>query len=86
MPLLDASDKIRRIQQTALFEGYAIGKQTTQPGVNVSTCDTFYSQSTIRKYNDYTYKNQIQDGLVYFSTCQGNFKTHTASYTGQGIN
>jgi hypothetical protein len=86
MPLLDASDKIRRIQQTALFEGYAIGKQTSQPGVNVSTCTTFYSQSTIRKYNDYTYKNQIQEGLIYFSTCQGNFNSHTGSYTGQGIN
>ena len=85
MPL-DASDKIRRIQQTALFQGYAIGKQTSQPGVNVSTCDTFYSQSTIRKYDDFTYKYQIKEGLPYFSTCQGNFKTHTASYTGQGIN
>ena len=85
MPL-DASDKIRRVQEIALFQGYAIGKQTTQPGVNVSTCDTFYSQSTIRKYDDYTYKYQIKEGLPYFSTCQGNFNSHTASYTGQGIN
>jgi hypothetical protein len=86
MPLLDASDKIRRIQQIALFQGYAIGKQTTQPGVNVSTCDTFYSQSTIRKYNDFTYKYQIQEGLPQFSTCQGNFKYDSGSYTGRGIN
>ena len=85
MPL-DASDKIRRIQEIAIFQGYAIAKQTSQPGVNVSTCNTFYSQSTIRKYDDFTYKYQIQEGLPYFSTCQGNFKTHTTSYTGQGIN
>ncbi len=68
MPL-DASDRIRKIQEIALFQGYAIAKQTTQPGVNVSTCATF-ATSTINQFQTFEYKTQIVGGRVYFSTCQ----------------
>ncbi len=69
MPL-DASDRIRRIQEIAIFQGYAIGKQTTQPGVNVSSCTGFYT-SSINKFASYELNYQTQQGRVYFSTCQG---------------
>ena len=69
MPL-DASDRIRRIQEIALFKGYAIAKQTTQPGVNVSTCASFHNTSNINNFPSYNYKYSIQEGLGYFSTCQ----------------
>jgi len=82
MPL-DASDKIRRIQEIALFQGYAIANKTIQPTANVSTCTGFYNQSTLHKFVDYNYKYSIQEGLPLFSTCQANFKNHTPSYTGQ---
>ena len=70
MPL-DASDKIRKVQEIAIVQGYAIAKQTSQPGVNVSTCSGFYSNTTIHKFADYAYRQQVEDGLQYFSTCQG---------------
>ena len=70
MPL-DASDKIRKVQEIAIFQGYAIEKQTSQPGVNVSTCAGFYGNTTIRKFGDYTYRQQVEDGLQFFSTCKG---------------
>jgi hypothetical protein len=69
MPL-DASDRIRRIQQTTLFQGYAIQKQTTQPGVNVSSCIGFQT-STLHQFKTYDYGYKIEEGRVYFSTCQG---------------
>ena len=69
MPL-DASDRTRRVQQTTIFQGFAIQHQTTQPGVNVSTCATFYT-STLFKYPSFEYGNQVEEGRVYFSTCQG---------------
>ena len=69
MPL-DASDRIRRIQEIAIFQGYAIGKQVTQPGVNVSTCTGYYT-STTHKFQTYELNYQTQEGRVYFSTCQG---------------
>jgi hypothetical protein len=71
MPL-DASDKIRKIQEIKVTQGYAIGKQTTQPGVNVSTCAGFYAYSTIRNFTEYSLRQKTEDGLQYFSTCQGN--------------
>ena len=67
MPL-DASDRIRKIQEIALFTGYVLQKQVSQPGVNVSTCSAFYNTSNIHKYTDYAYKNSIEDGINYFST------------------
>jgi len=70
MPL-DASDRIRRIQEITIFQGYAKAKQTTQPGVNVSTCTGFYGISTINNFPSYEYKYSVQEGLGYFSTCQG---------------
>ena len=70
MPL-DASDRTRKIQEIALFQGYAIKQQTLQPGVNVSTCTAFYSTITKHVYTDYAYKASIEEGLTYFSTCRG---------------
>jgi hypothetical protein len=68
MPL-DASDRIRKIQEIAVFQGYTVEKQSSQPGVNVSSCTGFY-KSTIHKYTDYAAKYQVTDGLQYFSTCK----------------
>jgi len=70
MPL-DASDRIRRIQEIKVFQGFAIDKQTTQPGVNVSSCAGFYSTNTLHKFGDYSYRQQVTEGRVYFSTCRG---------------
>ena len=66
MPL-DASDRIRKIQELALFSGYV----ATNPRVNVSTCSTFYKSTTSRTFNTYEYKTQIEGGRIYFSTCVG---------------
>ena len=71
MPL-DASDRIRKIQEIAIFKGYAIMKQTSQPGVNVSTCTGFHSASTINNFKSYYTMYNVEEGLKYFSTCQGN--------------
>ena len=70
MPL-DASDRIRKIQDIAIFKGYVIMKQTTQPGVNVSTCAGFHSASTINNFKSYNTMYNVEQGLKYFSTCQG---------------
>jgi len=70
MPL-DASDRLRKIQEIALFQGYTIKQQTLQPGVNVSTCSGFYNTTTKHVYTDYAYKASIEEGLSYFSTCRG---------------
>lgn len=66
---MDASDRVRRMQETVLFTGYAIQKQTTQPGVNVSSCSGFQN-STIQNFQTYEYATQIVQGRAYFSTCQ----------------
>ncbi len=66
---MDASDRVRRMQETVLFTGYAIQKQRTQPGVNVSSCSGFQN-STIQNFQTYEYATQIAEGRVYFSTCQ----------------
>jgi hypothetical protein len=68
MPL-DASDRIRRIQEITIFHGYAVMKQKTDPGANVSTCIGFHS--TVNNYTSYASKYAIQEGRGYFSTCQG---------------
>lgn len=70
MPL-DASDRIRKIQEIAIFQGYAIAQQRLQPGVNVSSCTGFNSSTTVHKFNTFETKQQIEEGRVYFSTCQG---------------
>jgi hypothetical protein len=67
---MDASDKIRKIQEITVFQGYANVNRIIQPGVNVSSCATFYT-STIHTYPTYAYKAQIEEGRIYFSTCQG---------------
>lgn len=69
MPL-DQSDRIQRIHQTKIFQGWAIQQQSLQPGVNVSTCTTFYSPSTIHKFVTYDYGNQIYAGQKTFRDCQ----------------
>jgi hypothetical protein len=68
---MDASDRLRRLQDLKLFQGWAIQQQTLQPGVNVSTCSGFTSSSTIHKFVTYDYASKVTAGLVYFSTCQG---------------
>jgi len=70
MPL-DASDRIRKIQEIALVQGFIQQKAVTQPGVNVSTCTGFYGTSTIRTFPDYALRQQIENGLQYYSTCKG---------------
>jgi hypothetical protein len=70
MPL-DASDRIRKIQEIAVFQGYVVEKQTSQPNVNVSSCTGFYGKSNIHKFTDYAYRQQVEEGQVYFSTCRG---------------
>lgn len=69
MPL-DQSDRIRRINQTKIFQGWAIQQQIQQPGVNVSTCTGFYSPSTIHKFVTYNYGNEIYAGQKTFRECQ----------------
>ena len=68
---MDASDRLRRLQDLKLFQGYTIQQQTLQPGLNVSTCSGFTSPSTIRNFVTYNYANKVTAGLAYFSTCQG---------------
>jgi hypothetical protein len=68
MPL-DQSDRIRTINQTKIFQGWAIQQQSLQPGVNVSTCGTFYT-STIHKFGTYNYGNEIYAGQKTFRDCQ----------------
>jgi len=70
MPL-DASDRIRRMQEITIFNGYAIAQQTIQPAVNLATASGFYSSSTIHTYTDYTNKAQIEQGRKYYSTYLG---------------
>ena len=70
MPL-DASDRIRKIQEIAIFQGYVVMKQSSQPGVNVSTCAGFNSTSTINNFLSYENMYKVEEGLGYFSTCQG---------------
>lgn len=69
MPV-DASDRIRKTQEIAIFQGYVLQKQISQPGVNVSSCIGFQT-STIHKFETFNYANQIEQGRIYFSTCQG---------------
>ena len=64
MPL-DASDRIRRIQETVLYTGYYI----KNPSTNFSTCSVAQTSSNNRAFNTYEYKNQIYQGRSYFSTC-----------------
>ena len=69
MPL-DQSDRIRRLNQTTVFQGWAIQQQTLQPGINISTCIGFYSPSTIHNFVTYNYGNEIYAGQKTFRECQ----------------
>ena len=70
MPL-EQSDRIRRIQEKTIFGGWAVQQQVEQPGVNVSTCTTFY-QSTIHKFNTFEYAQQVTSGRPLFNACTSN--------------
>jgi len=67
MPL-DASDKIRAVQQLAIFSGYVAKQAILYPRVNVSTCSGFYGSTTIHTYNSYATKIDIEQGRIYYST------------------
>ena len=68
---MDASDRIRRIQELTIFSGYATAQQTLQPGKDVVNCIGFYRSTTTHTYTDYTNKAQIEQGRKYFSTYIG---------------
>lgn len=65
----DESDRIRKIQQLTLFNGYVRTQTTLRPTLNVSTCAGFYGSTTIHKYDSYTTKVDLEQGLKYYSTC-----------------
>jgi hypothetical protein len=69
MPL-DQSDRIRKLQEITIFQGWAIQQQTLQPNKDVSSCQGFISSTTLRKFNTYEYANQVIEGRPFFSTCQ----------------
>ena len=69
MPV-DASDRLRRINDIAVFKSFVIQKQIQQPGVGVSTCQGFNGTSTIRNFGTFNRAYDIEQGRVYFSTCQ----------------
>ena len=68
MPL-DASDRIRKIQQLALFNGFVRTEASLRPNINVSTCSGFYASTAIHSYDSYTTKIDLEQGLKYYSTC-----------------
>jgi hypothetical protein len=68
MPL-DASDRIRTIQQLALFNGYVTRQTTLNPRLNVSTCAGYYGSTTVHTYNSYETKTYLEQGLQYYSSC-----------------
>jgi hypothetical protein len=67
MPI-DASDRLRRLQEITQFGGYVNTQAKANPGVNVSTCSGFYGSSNIRNFPDYATKYALEDGRQYFST------------------
>ena len=69
MPL-DASDRIQKIQQLALFNGFVRTESVLHPTLNVSTCSGFYGSTTTHKYDSYETKINVEQGLKYFSTCK----------------
>lgn len=70
MPL-EQSDRIRRLQEKTIFGGWAVQQQTQQPGVNVSSCQSFY-QSTIHKFDTFEYGQQVTSGRPLFNACTSN--------------
>jgi len=70
MPL-DASDRIRKMQELTIFSAYATAQQTLQPGKDVVNIIGFYRSTTTHTYTDYTNKAQIEQGRKYFSTYIG---------------
>jgi hypothetical protein len=69
MPL-DQSDRIRKLQEIKIFQGWAVQQQVQQPNQDVSSCQGFVSSTTLHKFNTYEYANQVVQGRPYFSTCQ----------------
>lgn len=70
MPL-EQSDRLRRLQEKTIFGGWAAQQQILQPGVNVSSCTSFY-QSTIHKFDTFNYGQQVTAGRPLFNACTSN--------------
>lgn len=66
---MDASDKIRKLQNMAAYNGFAVAQHTIQPTTNFSTLCGF--DTAIHKYTDYLQKVQVYEGLKLYSTCTG---------------
>jgi hypothetical protein len=64
---MDASDKIRKMQNLAAYKGFAVDQRTIQPTTNFSTICGF--DNAIHKYTDYLQKVQVYEGLKLYSTC-----------------
>ena len=69
MPL-DASDRIRKLQELTIFGGYVATKKATNPTADVSTIAYKYQNiSTVANvYSDYAFKAAIEKGKIHFST------------------
>lgn len=67
---MDASDKIRKLQNFAVYNGFAVAQATIQPTTNFSTLCGF--DTAIHKYTDYAQKVQVYEGLKLYSTCVSN--------------
>lgn len=64
---MDASDKIRKLQNMAAYKGFAVAQATIQPTTNFSTICGF--DTAIHRYTDYLQKVQVYEGLKQYSTC-----------------
>lgn len=64
---MDASDKIRKLQNIYAYKGFAVAQATIQPTTNFSTICGF--DNAIHKYTDYLQKIQVYEGLKTCSTC-----------------
>lgn len=69
MPL-DASDRLRRVQDLTIFGGYIDTKKFTNPTADVSTivCNNQRISTVANVYSDYAFKAAIEKGRIYFST------------------
>jgi hypothetical protein len=64
---MDASDKIRKLQNIYAYKGYAAAQHAIQPNTNFSTICGF--DNSIHRYTDYLQKVQVYEGLKTCSTC-----------------
>lgn len=67
---MDASDRIRKVNEITVFSGYIIKNQLINPRFDVSTiCRTVSTPANL--YTDYDNKVSIEKGRIHFSTLQG---------------